>query len=244
MSEQIVTGKKYRILTDVAQKVWQRVSFWTKSSDVEFDDGKTAQNKVGAINGITDSLVSNSSNIAASAKAVSELNGNINVYVDEEGKLHFVNGNGADSVLNFNSTPSYISNMRLCYSNHTITAISGRELSVEQSFIAIPKEGLKKISFMFTGLCDAIENSDNYANRYYYSRGFIASTASFYYPYCHRQPGNDNGTSKVIDIMFKNDTLYEYNDFSDQPYDYIVFGVADSQLREGGPTLYNISIEY
>ena len=77
MSEQIVTGKKYRILTDVAQKVWQRVSFWTKSSDVEFDDGKTAQNKVGAINGITDSLVSNSSNIAASAKAVRELNGNL-----------------------------------------------------------------------------------------------------------------------------------------------------------------------
>ena len=32
------------------------------------------------------------------------LNGNINVYVDEEGKLHFVNGNGADSVLNFSSS--------------------------------------------------------------------------------------------------------------------------------------------
>ena len=77
MSEQIVTGKKYRILTDVAQKIWQRVSFWTKSSDVEFNDGKTAETKVGAIDGITDSLVSTSSNIAASAKAVSELNGNI-----------------------------------------------------------------------------------------------------------------------------------------------------------------------
>ena len=60
MSETIVTGKKYRILTDVAQKVWQRVSFWTKSSDVEFDDGKTAETKVGAISGITDSLVSTS----------------------------------------------------------------------------------------------------------------------------------------------------------------------------------------
>lgn len=103
MSETIVTGKKYRILTDVAQKVWQRVSFWTKSSDVEFNDGKTAETKVGAISGITDSLVSNSSNIAASAKAVSELNGNIKVYVDEEGQLHFVNGSGADSVIPFSN---------------------------------------------------------------------------------------------------------------------------------------------
>lgn len=108
MSEQIVTGKKYRILTDVAQKVWQRVSFWTKSSDVEFNDGKTAETKVGAISGITDSLVSTSSNIAASAKAVSELNGNlnkINVYVGGDGKLHFVNSGGADSALNFSSYP-------------------------------------------------------------------------------------------------------------------------------------------
>ena len=102
MSEQIVTGKKYRILTDVAQKVWQRVSFWTKSSDVEFNDGKTAETKVGAISGITDSLVSTSSNIAASAKAVSQLNGNIKVYVGEDKKLHFRNGSGADTVLNFN----------------------------------------------------------------------------------------------------------------------------------------------
>ena len=97
MSETIVTGKKYRILTDVAQKVWQRVSFWTKSSDVEFDDGKTAETKVGAISGITDSLVSTSSNIAASAKAVSELNGNLGgcSFLQEGNDFYIV---GADSV--------------------------------------------------------------------------------------------------------------------------------------------------
>ena len=37
VNEQIVTGKKYRILTDAAQKVWDRISFWTKASDVEID---------------------------------------------------------------------------------------------------------------------------------------------------------------------------------------------------------------
>ena len=37
------------------------------------------------------------------------LNGNINVYVDEEGKLHFVNGNGADTVLPFNNKSLKIS---------------------------------------------------------------------------------------------------------------------------------------
>lgn len=76
-NEQIVKGKSYRILSDASQKLWSKISFWTASSDVEFNDGKNAETKVGAIDGITDSLVSDSSNIAASAKAVSELNSNL-----------------------------------------------------------------------------------------------------------------------------------------------------------------------
>ena len=40
---------------------------------MEFDDGQTAKQKPGAINGITDSLVSNSSNTALSAAAGNNL---------------------------------------------------------------------------------------------------------------------------------------------------------------------------
>lgn len=76
-NESIVTGKKYRILVDAAQKLWQRVSFWTKSTDVEFNDGKTAETKVGSINGITSSLTSSDGNIALSAAAGRTLNSNL-----------------------------------------------------------------------------------------------------------------------------------------------------------------------
>lgn len=48
---------------------YQLCSHWTSSNTVHFDDGKTAQTKVGAINGITDSLTSTSSNVALSSKA-------------------------------------------------------------------------------------------------------------------------------------------------------------------------------
>lgn len=74
VNEQIVTGRKLRKLIDEANKLWQRISFWTKASDVEFNDGKNAETKFGAINGVTDSLTSTASNIAASAKAVKTLN--------------------------------------------------------------------------------------------------------------------------------------------------------------------------
>ena len=54
VSEKKVTGKFYRIWS-AADKLWHRISFWTHANDVEFNDGKTAQTKVGAIKGITTS---------------------------------------------------------------------------------------------------------------------------------------------------------------------------------------------
>lgn len=106
INETISTGNKYRRLKDAPTKLWQRLSFWTKASDVEFDNGATAETSLGNIQGITDSVNSNASNIAASAAAVNTLNsniGNIKIYVGEDGKIHFTNKDGADSVLNFSS---------------------------------------------------------------------------------------------------------------------------------------------
>ena len=55
LNENVVTGRKYRHCTDVQAKLWERISFWRKASDIEFDDGKSAQTKIGAIKGITTS---------------------------------------------------------------------------------------------------------------------------------------------------------------------------------------------
>lgn len=45
INEQIVTGRKFRKLIDEASRLWLRISFWTKASDVEFDDGEDAETK-------------------------------------------------------------------------------------------------------------------------------------------------------------------------------------------------------
>ncbi len=47
INETVVTGRKFRKLVDETRKLWQRISFWTKASDVEFDDGFTAEQKIG-----------------------------------------------------------------------------------------------------------------------------------------------------------------------------------------------------
>jgi len=72
MKESIITGKKFRRLTDTVNKQWQRISFWHKASDCEFNDGKTAESKVGAINGITSDFTCEDESIAASMVAVSQ----------------------------------------------------------------------------------------------------------------------------------------------------------------------------
>ena len=43
MTENLVSGKKYRILTNAANDVWDRISFWTKASDVYYNDNTTAE---------------------------------------------------------------------------------------------------------------------------------------------------------------------------------------------------------
>lgn len=39
MIENIVTGRVFRVLSDASQNIWDRISFWKKASDVEYDDG-------------------------------------------------------------------------------------------------------------------------------------------------------------------------------------------------------------
>lgn len=73
VSEKKVTGKFYRIWS-AADKLWHRISFWTHANDVEFNDGKTAQTKVGAIKGITTSTNTQETGYAADATTITTLN--------------------------------------------------------------------------------------------------------------------------------------------------------------------------
>lgn len=49
VEETIITGRKYRIW-DAVNSIWKRISYWTKASDVEFEDGMNLEDKVSTIN--------------------------------------------------------------------------------------------------------------------------------------------------------------------------------------------------
>lgn len=72
MTETKITGKKYRVWNGLLNK-WERLSFWTKASDVENEAGLTLEETVGEIKGITASLAESRTGYAADATAVKTL---------------------------------------------------------------------------------------------------------------------------------------------------------------------------
>ena len=79
--------KKHRKMADGNYKLQ---SEWTSASTVEMADGNTAETNLGAIQGITDSLTATSSNIALSAKAGNNLQGQIDTVNSNLGSMDVI----------------------------------------------------------------------------------------------------------------------------------------------------------
>lgn len=67
LNEKIITGRKFRKLLDKKNKLWLRLSFWTKASDVEFDDGTVLEGKFDTftdnVNNLTNSVSTLQNNV-------------------------------------------------------------------------------------------------------------------------------------------------------------------------------------
>lgn len=101
VNETILTGRKFRKLIDEVNKQWQRISFWTKASDVEFNDGSTAESKLGSFKGITTDTNVVNTGYAADMTVVKQLNSNLGgVIINTEGSganIKYFAQLGADS---------------------------------------------------------------------------------------------------------------------------------------------------
>ncbi len=124
INEKIVTGRKFRRLINKEAKLWMRMSWWHKASDCEFDDGRTAEQKLGNINGITSNLDDNYPDIAASSEGVFTIHDNlehgiinkhIQFVIQDDGTLGWKK-DGADTVIPFSSGPfSLMRNLKHFY---------------------------------------------------------------------------------------------------------------------------------
>lgn len=86
MTEHIVTGKKYRILTDETKGQWDRVSFWTSSADVECQNGESVEEKTSKLEGmcLTATLAAGSTSMTFTDDSITE-DSFVDVYTDVYG---------------------------------------------------------------------------------------------------------------------------------------------------------------
>lgn len=113
INETTVTGRVHRVLLDKAQKLWQKTSFWTKGSDVECDDGNTAENKIGAIKGITTDVNTTEPGYAADMTTVAQLYSDMSVRYNPltDYIQAYYNGSWKDAVLaNLQAHETYLYN--------------------------------------------------------------------------------------------------------------------------------------
>lgn len=87
MAEVEKSGVIFRVLAAISPVTWNKVSFWTKAKDVEFDDSDvdasmtSLQSRVGSIAGITSDTSSTSDSVAASAAMVNGYNNDCAVQI-------------------------------------------------------------------------------------------------------------------------------------------------------------------
>lgn len=98
---------------DAVNNLFETYSFWTHAKDVEFDDGEVAQNKVGAINGITSDYACEDESMAASITSVSALNNSLGGFTpiinESTGQITgYKTKVGADTVFPFSRSAKYI----------------------------------------------------------------------------------------------------------------------------------------
>ena len=98
INEQIVSGRKFRKLIDEASRLWLRISFWTKASDVEFDDGEDAETKFSNVKLIIDNLKQAFQNFKESVQdSLNNIHDNLGgCKIEQEGNNFYIVG--ADSV--------------------------------------------------------------------------------------------------------------------------------------------------
>lgn len=131
VNEQIVTGRKFRKLLDEATKLWQRISFWTKATDVEFDDGQTAESKMGAIKGITTDLNVTETGYAADATMLTQLYSDIQMLRND---LSALDTRVTNAITGGDLVPPYTLDLSvLSYKDE----IHGQNSSVTQSRMAV-----------------------------------------------------------------------------------------------------------
>ena len=188
INEQIVTGRAHRVLIDKVAKLWQRISFWTKASDVEFNDGNTAETKVGAIKGITTDLNTTETGYAADMTALAQLNSDIESMSFPEGVGTIYTNYIVDTPSGTVATPNV--KKKIC---HLILPPGTYIITGAANLVTTMAAAITQ--YIFAGASQISANSISVTQAYMNSVAFVSfDKETEVYIAIHMNAGNNTGT--------------------------------------------------
>lgn len=157
IGDTVSKGNYFNVCTDETKQTFETKSFYTDSGDVSFADGENAENKVGAIKGITSDFNTTDSGYAASMTAVSKLNSSLesnneHFYYDVQNGVRGFNtdpARGADTFHPFNRiNGEIVYNPSGLVKNYTLNASPNSYYLIQ--CISFRNDGIHR-RFIFTG---------------------------------------------------------------------------------------------
>ena len=142
---------------------YKLLSRWANANTIECDDAQTVQNKIGSITGISSSLTANSTTQAASTNLTNQLYqnlSNVNVYVGDDGDLHFVNGSGADTVIPFSKSSVKIYDIKV--DTDPATNVGGGTINIKNDFPNYASMTSSNFKIGITSNACGVNNGNNY----------------------------------------------------------------------------------
>lgn len=189
IQETIKSGRKYRKCIDntLGNKKWERYSFWTKSTDVEFSDGTTAESKLGSYKGIT----TNENQVAGYAaditlvksvktsltNLITSLTNLVNSINDRLGGMRFYEDSTGKYVIGADSVPKKLGSAELDIITVGNTNTSNR-VSFDIKALYSGYDNITTANFAFAS-CDSTKNGSQGQNdhtRHWYSLGYDSAT--------------------------------------------------------------------
>ena len=141
INETIFKGRKWRVCIDKSAKKWNRYSYWTAASDVEFDDGSTLENRMSSMKGITKNIDSGDGyaadiSLVKSIKTsltnlITSLTNLVNSINNRLGGLRFYEDSNGKWVVGADSVPKKLGSSIMDYANaivHVLPVTRNRDL--------------------------------------------------------------------------------------------------------------------
>ena len=202
-NDHVVTGRKYRILSNATSRIWDVISFWTKSQDVEMTDGTNLQDSFDTLSNKTNQNVADIADLTdGNTTTVSTGPAYSNSKKYKKGDIVFVNGTLYYCLVDMNAPEEWTV-------SHWQSFTSDTKLPFSFGIDPNGKYGYKKVGAdsvtPFSGSMELI--TDNFTGDYTFTKPYSSVMIIYNWYRYYSWLGNNDSASASLSMSLGNNVI-------------------------------------